>query len=118
MKTTDNQKLANNPLYFSNARTKALEEALRMFLEAFEEYANKNELTEEQISSFKQLIMDSYIEKRASYFFEHKFLNFNDYINKAFHFALKSSFENDDKESISRMFYYKNKHRLISNEQY
>jgi hypothetical protein len=118
MKTTEKQKLANNPLYFSNSKTEALEEALRMFIEAFDEYATKNELTEEQISSFKQLIMDSYAEKRAIYFIESKFSNFNDYINKSFHFALKHSFDNEDRESITKLFYYNNKHRLISNEQY
>jgi hypothetical protein len=75
-------------------------------------------LTEEQISSFKQLIMDSYAEKRAIYFIESKFSNFNDYINKSFHFALKHSFDNEDRESITKFSYYNNKHRLISNEQY
>lgn len=118
MKTTQKQKLTNNPLYFTNSRTEALEEALRMFLETFEEYADKNELTEDQISSFKQLILDSYIEKRASYFIDHKISNFNDYINKAFQFALKRSFDSNDKENLTSVFYYNNKHRLISNEQY
>jgi hypothetical protein len=118
MKTTEKQKLANNPLYFSNSKTKALEEALRIFIEALYEYATKNELTEQQISSFKQLIMDSYLEKRAKYFLEDKFSNFNDYINKSFHFALKHSFDNENRESITKLFYYNNKHKLISNEQY
>ncbi len=118
MTATEKQKLANNPLYFSNSKTEALEDALRIFIEAFDEYARKNELTEKQISSFKQLIMDSYVEKRALYFLENKFSNFNDYINKSFHFALKHSFEDNDKESITKFFYYNKKHRLINNEQY
>jgi hypothetical protein len=118
MKTIEKQKLTKNPLYFSNSKTEALEEALRIFIEAFEEYAVKNEFTEEQISSLKQLIMDSYIEKRAVYFIENKFSNFNDYINKSFDFALKHSFDDEDKESITKFFYYNNKNRLISNEQY
>lgn len=118
MTTTEKQKLANNPFYFSNSKTEVLEEALRMFIETFDEYARKNELTEKQISAFKQLIMDSYAEKRALYFLENKFSGFNDYINKSFHFALKHLFENDDKDSITKFFYYNKKHRLINNEQY
>ncbi len=55
MITTEKQKLANNLLYFSDSKTKALEEALRMFIQARDEYASKNELTEEQISAFKHL---------------------------------------------------------------
>lgn len=118
MTTTEKQNLINNPLYFSNSKTEVLDEALRMFIEAFDEYAKKNELTEKQISTFKQLIMDSYTEKRALYFLENRFSSFNDYINKSFHFALQHSLGNDDIESITKLFYYNQKHRLTNNEQY
>lgn len=118
MTTTEKQKLANNPLYFSNSKTEALDEALRMFLEAFDEYASKNEFTEEQISSFKQIIIDSYLEKRATYFVENKFFKLNVYINTSLHYALNHSFDKDDRVSITKLFYYNNKHKLISNEQY
>lgn len=118
MTTTEKQKLTNNPLYFSNSRTEALEEALLMFVDALEEYAEKNELTEEQVSDLKQLILDSYTEKRASYFVEEKFSSLNDYLKKAFHLALKRSFSQFEKEDITRILYYNYKDRLISNEQY
>lgn len=118
MTTAEKQKFTNNPLYFSNSKTEALEEALRIFIEAFDEYARENELTEEQISSIKELIIDSYIEKRAFYFLENKLSNFNDYINKSFHFALKYLFENGNKGAATNFLYYNKKHRLINNEQY
>jgi hypothetical protein len=72
MKRTEKLKSASNPLYFSNRKTKALEEALRVLLDAYEEYATQNSLTDEQASSAKQLIIDSYLERRAAYFVEHK----------------------------------------------
>jgi hypothetical protein len=118
MKTTEKHKLVNNPVFFSNRRTEALDDALQIFLETFEEYAVKNELTNEQIDSFKELILESYLERKASYFLENKFVNFSDYIDKAIQFAMKKSFQNNDKENITKVFYYNNKHRLISNEQY
>ena len=50
MKNIELQKLVNNPIYFSNKQTEALEEALALLMEAFEEYAAKNEFTEEKIA--------------------------------------------------------------------
>lgn len=118
MITKGRQKIINNPLSFSNPKTEALDEALRMFLETFEEYANKNELTEGQISAFKKLIRDSYIEKYAVYFMENKLSDMDNYINKAFRLAFKRTFNINDKEDITRVFYYNNKHKMIRNELY
>lgn len=118
MKTTNKEKLINNPVYFSNNKTEVLEDALKMSLETFQEYASKNDLSEEQMSSFKQLILDTYLERKAVYFLENKFSNFTDYIDKAMRYALNKFFQSDDKEDITKVFYYNNKHRLISNEQY
>ncbi len=118
MKPTERLKFSNNPIYFTNARTEALEEALRIFLEALNEYANKYELTEEQISSFKSLLFDSYSERKAALFLEDKFSGFNDYLIRSFDFALNDPFEEIGKEKISNLFYYNKKHRMISNEQY
>lgn len=118
MRPTEKLKFSKNPIYFSSTKTEALEEALRIFLEAFEEYANKYELTEDQILSFKSLIMDSYAERRANFFLEDKFSGFNDYLIKSFQFALNEPFEEIDKDKIMNLFYYNKKHKMISNEQY
>ncbi len=118
MKTIDKEKLINNPVYFSNNKSEALEDALRMFLETFKEYASLNDLSADQISSFQQLIMETYQERKAVYFLESKFSNFTDYIDTAINFALNTSLQSNDKENITKVFYYKNKHRLVSNEQH
>lgn len=118
MTTTQKHKLENSPIYFANSRTESLDEALKLFLSIFEEYAAKNELTESQVSSFKKLIFAAYKEKRATYFIENKVSIFDDYINKAFNVALRRSFDSDENDSITKVFYYNNKRRLISNEQY
>lgn len=118
MEGLENKQLRNYPYYFSNSRTEALEEALSLLLEAFEEYADKNELTEEQIVSLKQLILNSYLEKRALYFVEERLLNINEHFNKAFQFALKQSFDRDAKDNLTKFFFYNNKKRLMYNEQY
>jgi hypothetical protein len=60
MKNIELQKLANNPIYFSNKQTEALEEALALLMEAFEEYAAKNEFTEEKIALQKKMCLSFY----------------------------------------------------------
>lgn len=118
MKIKDKSKLEDNPVYFSNRKTRALEDALEIFMDTFNEYALKNELSKEQISSFKELIIDLYFERKASYFLENKFSNFSEYIDSSISHALNKTVFNDDKENITKVFYYNNKHRLVSNEQY
>ena len=115
MSITEKHK-SNNPLYFSDNRTEALEEALSIFIETFNEYAANNELTEEQILSFKQLILDAYLEKKASYFVENKLFIFNSYLSKAFDFAMNGAMHTDEKENFTKYFFYNKKQRLISND--
>ncbi|MDP3150001.1 MAG: hypothetical protein Q8N83_12830 [Ignavibacteria bacterium] len=117
MRTTK-QKFRNNPIYFTNDRTQSLEEAYKLFIDTFEEYATKNNLNEEQISNFKEQILTVYLEKKASYFFETKLFEFSDYFRKSISFALTKSFDETDNKNITKLFYYNNKHRLVSHEQY
>lgn len=115
MSITEKHKI-NNPLYFNDSRVEALEEALSMFMETFNEYAIQYELSEEQMLSFKQLILDAYLEKKASYFVESKLFNFNSYLSNAFDFAMNGALPTDNKEHFTKYFYYNKKQRFISND--
>ncbi|GAB1397081.1 hypothetical protein MASR1M65_18600 [Saprospiraceae bacterium] len=110
-------KFRHNPLYFSDEKTDSLDEAYNLFIETFMDYATQNNLTEEEIDNFKKQILSVYLEKKASYFFERKLVDFSDYLNKAISNALTKSFKDDDREDMTKLFYYNNKHRLISHEQ-
>ena len=116
MKTKSKTKFSNNPLLFSNSKTEALDDALVMFLEAFNDYALKNNLTEDQINSFKEQILSAYLERQATYFFENKIEDITDYIIKSFSFALTKKFKNDEKDNFTKFLYYNNKHSLIKHE--
>lgn len=118
METTDNNRFQNNPVYYYNHRTEALDDAFKIFLEIFQDYSLKNDLSEDQIASFKQLIMDTYIERKANYFFESKFSNFTNYIDSAIDLALNKTFQKDNKANISKVFYHNNLYRLINHEQH
>ena len=50
-------------------------------------------------------------------FLENKLGDFADYLNKAISYALTKSFKDNDREDITKMFYYNNKHHLITHEQ-
>lgn len=107
-----------NPLSFSNYKTEALDKVLHLLLEALDEYAKINALNAEQTLSFRQLLIETYLERRASLFVEHKASSLSEYINKAFQLALKRSFDHDDNGNITKVYYYNNRHKLVSNEQY
>ena len=110
-------KFRHNPLFFSDERTDALDKAYKLFMEAFTDYASQNKLTDEQVANFKEQILSAYLERKASYFFENKLVDFSDYLNKAISFALTKSFKDDDRENMSKLFYYNNKQHLVSHEQ-
>jgi hypothetical protein len=114
MKNNEHQKLANNPIYFSNKQTEALEEALALLMEAFEEYAAKNEFTEEKIALYRKLILETYAENRASHFIQDRFAKVNEFLNKSLFFAMKGSIDSDNLD----LFYYSKNRKLITNESY
>ena len=86
-----------------------------MFLSAFDQYAAEHQLTDEQISFFRQLVLEVYTEKRAAYYLEQRLSTLNEYVGDALSSAFNYSFE---KKSVTRLLYYKNKHQVITNEQY
>lgn len=83
---------AHNSLYFSHPARQALDEALYMFLDIFDAYASQHELTPSQISSFKQLIMEVYLERKVVNFIESKVSELSHAINKSFDVALKKHY--------------------------
>jgi len=112
--TLSKYKSDKNPLLFSDERAEALEEAYNLFLEALNEYAATHELNEEQIATFKEQVLEAYLEKRAGYFLASKITHYADYLNTALSLALNKSLDSDDsRQNITRLFYYNNKRHLI-----
>jgi hypothetical protein len=111
MKLKDKSIFINNPIYFSNNKATALDIALERFFETFKEYALKYELTVEQIASFKELILDSYLERRTSYFLENKFFNFSQQIDEILTNASNNTQGNNSKY-FTNHFYYNYQNRL------
>ena len=98
----------NNPFVRTSERTDALEEAYEIFIDIFIEYAEKNNLSEDEIIQFKDDIFKAYLTQKSTYLLEDKLGNISDYIN----FAFKQSIENDD--AIDTKIYYNRRSRLIT----
>ena len=116
MTAIEKQIFGNSPMKFSDKRTEALDEALNIFLETFDEYATKNDLPDVEVVAFKKLIMDAYQERKAAYFVESRMGNLSDSLDRAFKRVLASTFNSEDNDT--NVFYYNKQHRLVSNEQY
>lgn len=65
--------MRTSPLYKQNPRIEILEEALRLFIKAFDEYAEMNALSEDLKKTTKEQIFDVYRTMKANYFFEERF---------------------------------------------
>lgn len=98
----------SNPFIRHSKRTDALEEAYEIFIDTFIEYAEKNNLSESEISQFKDEIFKTYLTQKSTYLLEDKLGNISDYINTAF----RHSLENED--SIDTKIYYNRKSHLIT----
>lgn len=109
----------NNPLVFKSDKTEAINEAYKLILEAFKEYVEQHELTEKEIDLFNDIFRKIYLERKASVYFEDKLSKFSQDLHKALTFALKQLTPSNDKsDDFAKILYYKNKKRLINNEQY
>ena len=109
----------DNPIAFVNERTKAIDEAYKLILEAFKDYVSQNELTNKEIEIFKDIFRKVYQERKAIAFIENKLSKYADELENAVNMALRQlNFSDEKNEDFSKILYYKNKKRLISNEQY
>jgi len=109
-------KFKNNPIAFNDERTEALDEAYNIFVEAFTEYAKIHSLSESQIESFKNQILQAYVKKKATYFMEHKLVKISEYLQKSINYAINNSIDDDEREDVTRLFYYNNKKHRIRHE--
>lgn len=116
MITIEKPQLMREAPDYSDVRTEALEEGLRLLTEVFTEYAETKELTEEQVREFSQLIFDSYLERKASYFLEDRLRGFNDIMDSGVRVVLNHLFDSENKGDAFKMFYYKNQNRLVSDK--
>ncbi|NDI99285.1 hypothetical protein GWA97_09375 [Flavobacterium sp. LaA7.5] len=106
------------PSFFSNDRTEVLNTALESLMELIDEYAAKNNMSENEIIKIKKIIIENYLERKASLYIKNKVSNFNDYLSKSLDYAINRGLKSNNIEEQTKIFYYKNKHHIISNEQY
>jgi hypothetical protein len=107
---------SKNPIHFSNKKTEALEEAYKLIIEVLNEYADSKNLSESEFSLIKEQILTAFLERKASLFWEYKLGHISENFKKAISFALTKSLQDDDKDSFTKLFYYRDKHRLVKNE--
>lgn len=111
------KKILNSyPSFFSSKKTEALDKAFKILNEVLEEYAAKYNMSEAEINEFKQLILSSYVRRKASMYLENKVQNFSEYINGAINLAADHSFDASHINEESKLFYYKNKKHTIFHE--
>lgn len=101
----------NNPLLLSSEKSEALEDAYELFVETFLEYAEKNNLTNEEIIEFQNEIKKAYLIQKSIYLLENKVNHFTDYLNS----ALCKTIKNDETDYVTKIYYKRNSH-LVTNE--
>jgi len=114
----NNLMTSKNPIHFSTKKAEALEEAYKLIIEVLNEYADSKNLSENEINYIREQILSAFLERKAHHFLEYKLENLSENFKKALSFALTKSLQDDDKDNFTKLFYYRNKHRLVKNEQY
>lgn len=101
----------NNPLIVSSEKSEALEDAYELFVDTFMEYAEKHDLSEEEIFEFKNEIKKVYVFQKSIYLLENKINNFSEFLNS----ALCKTIKNEETDYITNIYYKRNSH-LITND--
>ncbi len=101
----------NNPLVISSEKSEALEDAYELFVDTFMEYADKHDLSEEEIFEFKNEIKKAYLIQKSIYLLENKVNGFSDFLNS----ALCKIIKNEETDYITNIYYKKNS-QLITND--
>jgi hypothetical protein len=105
----------NNPLYFSNEKSVALEDALEIFLGALDEYAVLHKISKEDIEELKTRITAAYNERRAILLIEEKVNRLNSRVGRIINASLQGVIGSAVAEfgDITNLYYYKNRHETI-----
>ncbi len=117
METQKKSRYKHNPVSFINEKTEALDEAYRLFMEAFTEYAAQKKLTEKELESLKEEIYSTYRQQLATYFIENKLIKISNFLDKSITYALNKPLSEEGRDNVTKFYYYNNKHHLISHEQ-
>lgn len=121
IKPENKEKLqVDNPVYFTNNKTIALDEAREAFAKAIEQYLAKKEqdLTEEElrlISTIIEQINTVYLQKRANHFIEERVMEFSNRIQD-FVYKAVMPLKNKDVDPVTNFLYYNNKRHVINHE--
>ncbi|PIQ22891.1 MAG: hypothetical protein COW65_00485 [Cytophagales bacterium CG18_big_fil_WC_8_21_14_2_50_42_9] len=107
-----------NPIYYHNHRVEALEEVYKTLLLMLEEASDRSNLSPEAIEYLKDQFTSVYKERVANLYLNDTLGGIVERINHLMAHACNSSFKDDDKDLPTKVIYYNNKHRLVSNEQY
>lgn len=104
----------NNPIKFSSKKSEALDHAFEIFIDAFEEYVEKNQLSDQEIRYLTKLINEIYLEKKTSDYLNEKL----SFINNNFNHLLQNLLSREKADNVPvSVFYYNLKNHLKENEQ-
>jgi flagellar capping protein FliD len=103
---------------FVSHQTDAIDNALYTFIDAINEYVKVKNISPEEINELKELIFNTYKERKAEVFMSSKINSLLELINNSFTNTIKNSIEGNTKRSVNDFVYYNNRKRSITHEQY
>jgi hypothetical protein len=106
-------KLKNNPILFKDSRVSVLDDAYGVFMDIIEEYAIKNNVSDESLKELRSLIEEAYQDKKIEYFLDYKFDGLGEKVENFVDLALNSP---NKRASYTNLFYIKHTNHFISNE--
>ncbi len=104
-----------NPLAFKSPKIERLDKAYSALIEIVKEYAERENLSEEDVLMLTQLLVEVYSFKKAEYIIDHKLNRIGLYLNTAFCKAFNLE-EEDNKRQYTDLLYLKHTKQLLTNE--
>ncbi len=93
----------------------ALDSALKVVLETLAEISKKQNLSQEDVNYLTEIINDAYVNRKANIFINKFTVDFEQYLNHAFKFAMNQE-SNELSDYTKRLYYYKSKKHLIERD--
>ncbi len=106
-----------NPLVVSNKNIENLSDATLLLLDTLEKFGKENDLSSIEVDELKDLILKSFLKKKAMYLMEEKLDSFSQYLGDSCNFALQNTKKMDD-DDYKEVAYIKHTKRLLTNEHY
>lgn len=103
----------NNPIHRAN--TEVLDFAFRTMLDAFKELNSQGKISGSELIELTETLNVIYQERKAEIYTASLLLDMQDYLNKAFKFALSPEEKGSVRDNYTRLFYMNRKKNRFVN---